>query len=242
MRIKLFEPFLNYKSAYLVVNKEPRRHVVLVDQDNKQSCTSFARYLMCIKEKRLLDSTEVVDHIDGNSMHDRYENYQIISRSDNTLKAGIQKNISAVFCSSEFPFKLESIEYGENYVEAFIKSFEEVLEKPNYEDLLKRFKAGETLEILAKETSITVKYLRSKFIKLGYKFEPVRKSYWPPIDTDILKDYQKGNLKLVPGYENYFAAHKEGKIYSLRTGKYLTPALNKAGYHTTIFTRTIMVL
>ncbi len=86
MKIKCEYPFENF-IGYIVTNKEPRKHICLISQlDKKRTTISYARYLMSVKEKRILEKNEVVDHIDNDKSNDVIENLQILSYLENNLK------------------------------------------------------------------------------------------------------------------------------------------------------------
>lgn len=87
MRINLNYPFTqDFKSGYILTNKEPRRLVCLVRHDLSRTTVSYARYLMSCHLGRYLNSDEHVDHIDGNKLNDIIENLQILSPKDNNIK------------------------------------------------------------------------------------------------------------------------------------------------------------
>lgn len=109
MKIKLETPFKEkYEYGYLVTNKEPRRHVILYNSKDDRTSLSFARYLMSVHLKRELNKDEVVDHVDGNQLHDLIENLQILTYSENILKGCIENNKSELLnyyrcgCGKEF--------------------------------------------------------------------------------------------------------------------------------------------
>lgn len=52
-----------------------------------KTTTSYARYLMSVKEGRLLGRNEQVDHINDNKADDRLENLQILTPRANTIKS-----------------------------------------------------------------------------------------------------------------------------------------------------------
>lgn len=82
-------PFLQY-NGYLIVNNQNRRMVILRNSCTKDMTTiSYARYLICVKEKRMLSKEEQVDHIDEDKTNDSVNNLQILSVGDN-----IRKNFS----------------------------------------------------------------------------------------------------------------------------------------------------
>lgn len=85
--INLRYPFLlDYKTAYLNINKEPRRVVSLIRNDGTRTSISYARYLMSCYLNRYLNKSEHVDHIDNNKLNDAIENLQILSAKDNNNK------------------------------------------------------------------------------------------------------------------------------------------------------------
>ncbi len=76
-----------FKSGYVIFhNREGRRYVVLVREDQTKTCTAYARYLMAVKIGRRLLNTEQVDHIDEDKSNDSIENLQILSKRDNISK------------------------------------------------------------------------------------------------------------------------------------------------------------
>ena len=91
MKITTEYPYDEY-DGYTVVNKENRKHICLVHKESKRRTTvSYARYLMAVHLKRLLESNEQVDHIDEDKTNDVIGNLQILSASDN-IKKNIKSN------------------------------------------------------------------------------------------------------------------------------------------------------
>lgn len=109
-KIELEEPFkCLWKYGYLVTNKEPRRNVILYNSHKDRTTISYARYLMSVHLGRMVDEDLVVDHINGDKLDDRIENYQIISTKENNQKAVIQNprkskfvEIKCGFCGNNF--------------------------------------------------------------------------------------------------------------------------------------------
>lgn len=98
MKIEIESPFTDsWRKAYLVVNSEPRRNVVLYNSPRDRTTISYARYLMSVHLGYLLDDSVVVDHINGDQMDDRLENYQLISSAENNRKRFLQSNRTRQF-------------------------------------------------------------------------------------------------------------------------------------------------
>ena len=88
MKIDLEEPFKSvWNKGYLVINKEPRRNIVLFNNHKDRTTISYARYKMSVHLGRFLDKTEVVDHINNDKMDDRLDNYQILTVLENNVKS-----------------------------------------------------------------------------------------------------------------------------------------------------------
>lgn len=84
-------PYDNYY-LYVVFHKgEGRNYANLIPMDKsgelKRKTISYARYLMSVKEKRVLDKNEHVDHKDNDKTNDDIDNLQIMTLSENTKKA-----------------------------------------------------------------------------------------------------------------------------------------------------------
>ena len=95
MKIKLEYPFTeDFKAGYLNMNKEPRRVVLLVREDNTKTSLSYARYLMTVYLKRYLKASEHVDHIDNNKLNDVIDNLQILTPRENNIKKNKHLNIN----------------------------------------------------------------------------------------------------------------------------------------------------
>lgn len=92
MKITLESPYKeHWKKAYLVVNKENRKHVILFNNNKDRTTTSYARYLMSCKLQRFLQKTEEVDHIDNDKTNDDIENLQLLSKAANNQKEGLRR-------------------------------------------------------------------------------------------------------------------------------------------------------
>ena len=95
------------KSAYVVVNKEPRRVCVMVYWDGSMHSMSYAKYLYTSHFKCDVSANEQIDHINGNKMDDRIENLQKISKEYNNLKdrKGQERILCRCpVCNTEFLF------------------------------------------------------------------------------------------------------------------------------------------
>lgn len=90
MKIETEHPFEDY-CGYIVINPDGRRSICLKHKQNKsRTTTSYARYLMSVKEGRKLSSAEHVDHIDGDKTHDSIDNLQILSPKENNIKKFVE--------------------------------------------------------------------------------------------------------------------------------------------------------
>lgn len=80
--------------------KEKRNQVVIRDNITKKiSGMSYARYLMSVHLARKLDPIlEQVDHINDNSLDDRIENFQLLTRTQNLLKNLKAANLVQLTC------------------------------------------------------------------------------------------------------------------------------------------------
>jgi superfamily II DNA helicase RecQ len=86
-------PYNEY-NGYLIKNRENRRHICLVHKVTKLKKTiSYARYLVSVNEKRILESFEHVDHIDNDKTNDSLSNLQILSQYENNKKYRESSNI-----------------------------------------------------------------------------------------------------------------------------------------------------
>lgn len=109
MKIDLEYPYSEkWRSGYLVINKEPRRNVVLFNSSKDRTTVSYARYLMSVSIGRFLSDDEVVDHINNDKLYDRLDNYQIISRAENNRKSKKPARIeirTCPVCMRDFEFE-----------------------------------------------------------------------------------------------------------------------------------------
>lgn len=86
MKIDASFPFENC-TVYLNKNNENRNIVLLMNKETKNRRNmSYARYLMCVKEKRILEKYEQVDHIDEDKTNDNINNLQILLKLENIRK------------------------------------------------------------------------------------------------------------------------------------------------------------
>lgn len=108
MKMQTEYPFEEY-DAYLNHHKKmDRMQVCLVHKISKKRKTIlYSKYRMSVFLKRILNSDEEVDHIDGNKRNDSIENLQILSRKENLQKSNPPTGRSMVtlicpFCEKEF--------------------------------------------------------------------------------------------------------------------------------------------
>lgn len=94
-RVNAEFPYDDYWLYIVYHRKENRRMANLVSKtDNSIRTTiSYARYLISVHLKRILERNEHVDHIDNNKMNDELCNLQILSPEENKLKQEIHNSI-----------------------------------------------------------------------------------------------------------------------------------------------------
>jgi hypothetical protein len=88
LRFECEYPYNNYYGNKVYSKKDGRYYVAMYKKNNHKetTSTSYARYLMSIKEKKILEDWEKVDHINNIKNDDRIENLQILSQKDNSIK------------------------------------------------------------------------------------------------------------------------------------------------------------
>ena len=109
MKIELSDYYKEkgFKSAYLVVNKEPRRIVILVRNDGSKTSVSYAKYLYTSHYKIDIEEGYEIDHINNDRMDDRLENYQVLSKSINASKGHREERrveMTCPICGKKFQF------------------------------------------------------------------------------------------------------------------------------------------
>lgn len=103
MKILTEFPFIDF-TGYIVTNKENRKTICLVNKNTRKRLTmSYARYLMCVKEKRILRNEEHVDHIDNDKTNDSINNLQILTQEDNNKKSRLVNNINRKLITLKCP-------------------------------------------------------------------------------------------------------------------------------------------
>jgi len=101
MKIKLESPFKEkFSHGYLVVNKEPRRNVILYNPGANRTTISYARYLMSVHLGYEIDSKLEVDHINNDKMDDRIENYQLLTPLENRRKSAKPPKFRSLTCAT----------------------------------------------------------------------------------------------------------------------------------------------
>lgn len=100
MVIKISNYYKNkgYITAYLAVNKEPRRVCTLKKADGTMTSMSYAKYLYTSYYNCEVDCNDHIDHINGDKMDDRIENLQIISGTYNRRKDHKHKEMVELEC------------------------------------------------------------------------------------------------------------------------------------------------
>ena len=121
MYIRLKYPFNRYfRKGKLLVNRERRRTVILINYGSRVTSISYARYKMSVKHKRFLKPHEHVDHINNDKTDDRYSNLQIVTEEYNRIKYAIEvsngtKNyrLECPVCGTLFERAANQVDYKE---------------------------------------------------------------------------------------------------------------------------------
>jgi hypothetical protein len=105
MPISAEYPYDEYNLYIVYHKKEKRNYAQLVLRSDKSIRTtiSYARYLMSVKEKRILEKREHVDHINEIKTDDTIENLQILTNSENSKKYRKIKKITRTIFILECP-------------------------------------------------------------------------------------------------------------------------------------------
>jgi hypothetical protein len=90
MKLEKQLPFNEFDCYKIFHKKEGRWQVCVVDPLAKKRTTIlYSKYLISIKEKRMLNKGEQVDHIDGNKLNDSVENLQIVTGEENRRRHAV---------------------------------------------------------------------------------------------------------------------------------------------------------
>lgn len=106
-----------YISAYLSVNKEPRRVCTLRMPDGSMTSMSYAKYLYTSYYCCDVPNVDHVDHINGDKLDDRIENLQVISGRYNRQKDHKHKEMVICVCpvcGVEFLFEKRNLPFKPN--------------------------------------------------------------------------------------------------------------------------------
>lgn len=106
-----------YVSAYLSVNKEPRRVCTLRMPDGSMTSMSYAKYLYTSYYCCDVPNGDHVDHINGDKLDDRIEKLQVISGRYNRQKDHKHKEMVICVCpvcGVEFLFEKRNLPFKPN--------------------------------------------------------------------------------------------------------------------------------
>lgn len=88
MRLPTQHPFQDYVAYKLFHKKMGRWQVCLWSpKTNKRRTLLYSKYLMSIKEGRILGRDEEVDHVDGDRTNDSLDNLEIVTGDENRRRA-----------------------------------------------------------------------------------------------------------------------------------------------------------
>lgn len=91
MQIDLQEPFKSlYRKGYLRESTDGRRRVDLYNSRDDRTTISYARYMLSVKNGRILSADEEADHIDTDTLHDSLENLQVLTKQAHANKTALE--------------------------------------------------------------------------------------------------------------------------------------------------------
>ena len=96
------KPYEGY-NLYRVFDKRMGRWLAVLHRSCKDRHTiSYARYIMSVKEGRILEKWETVDHKDEDHSNDNIDNLQILTQLENNRKhvkaLGLEEKMSKLIC------------------------------------------------------------------------------------------------------------------------------------------------
>ena len=92
--IELESPFKGvWRKGYLVVNKEPRRNIILFNNEDDRTTIPYARYLKTVEIGNFIPDGYEVDHIDSDPMNDALENLQILTVEEHKEKTARESSV-----------------------------------------------------------------------------------------------------------------------------------------------------
>lgn len=103
-------PFREYKIYGPYLHSKMNRHMVFLIHlvTKKRTSMSYARYLMCVAQKRWLNFNEEIDHIDDNRLNNDLSNLQILTPKDNRVKNSRGRTMVTLSCPNcKIPFTRE---------------------------------------------------------------------------------------------------------------------------------------
>lgn len=101
MKLEPQEPFLDYDCYVNLHRGMNRMQVCMINKITRYRRTLlYSKYLMCVKEKRLLTKQEEVDHKDGNKRNDTLDNLQILTGQANRKKQATGRTMISLVCDN----------------------------------------------------------------------------------------------------------------------------------------------
>ncbi len=112
-----------FVKAYVSKSKQDgRQRVSLFRADKTGTFMSYARYLLCVKEGRILSKNEEADHIDNDKTNDSLENLQILTKDKHRVKSISERPsaetdvLQCTYCGKHFdrPSRIQKYKSPEN--------------------------------------------------------------------------------------------------------------------------------
>ena len=121
MKIDNPKPFDNYTCYKIWHKKQGRWYVCLIENNPFKSRTTitYAKFLMSIKEGRILSKKEEVDHIDEDKSNDSVNNLQILTKKENSNKSSSKRlkrvtELTCPYCGILFVIENRNLPFRKN--------------------------------------------------------------------------------------------------------------------------------
>lgn len=167
----------------------------------KNVCIHKLMALTFLDEDKANNKEYVINHKDGNKLNNKLENLEIITYKENTNHA-----------------------HQNNLINVHTKGIRQLTKGG---ELIKEFKS---IEDACKELKIDGKHISEVCKGKRKTADGFRWEYLDESNNNLLDDFNISNFKQIKDFPNYYIDNS-GKIYNIKSKKYLKPTLTADGYH-----------